>query len=67
MQKWHGTYELTLTASCGIASHKEFPELTISKLASVADKRMYEDKCKYYRQSGNNRRKKYDEIKLNQE
>ena len=46
-----------LTMSCGMASRREHPEESVSELCRIADKRMYDDKVRYYESTGATRRK----------
>lgn len=46
-----------LTMSCGLVSRREFPEESVSELCRIADKRMYDDKVRYYERTGATRRK----------
>ena len=46
-----------LTMSCGLASRREHPEESVSELCRIADKRMYDDKVRYYERTGATRRK----------
>ena len=57
ISNWSGNMVNSLSISYGIASVKDYPNLTVRELASEADKRMYEAKAEYYRQSGIDRRK----------
>ena len=54
---WKGILLKELSASVGMASNEEFPEYSIHELRGIADKRMYESKEAYYRESGRERRK----------
>ena len=46
-----------LTMSCGMVSRRENPEESVSELCRIADKRMYDDKVRYYERTGATRRK----------
>lgn len=61
---WKGNLTQSLTMAKGIASHSEFPELSIEELERKADKRMYHDKQKFYQISGRNRRRIYDDFQI---
>lgn len=56
IDKWHGKTLKNGSASIGYAAHADFPELNIRELAKRADKFMYEDKDRYYRSKGIDRR-----------
>lgn len=56
-KEWHGTLVEKISMSVGFASHKEAEEASIDDLEHLADKRMYEDKDRYYREHGLERRK----------
>lgn len=58
VQNWKGRLVEKLSISYGYVTAKEFSDLTIRDLASEADKRMYEAKSNYYRNSGIERRKR---------
>ena len=47
-----------VSISLGYASHAEHPDAGIEELERLADTRMYEDKAKYYRESGHDRRQR---------
>lgn len=46
-----------LTMSCGMVSRRECPAESVSELCRIADKRMYDDKVRYYERTGATRRK----------
>ena len=46
-----------LTMSCGLVSRRECPAESVSELCRIADKRMYDDKVRYYERTGATRRK----------
>ena len=53
---WHGFMVDSISVSAGYASHSDHPEATIAELERMADLRMYEDKERYYREKGIERR-----------
>lgn len=53
---WSERHEQKLTMACGFIRAEEFPEEPIFELAKAADKRMYEEKTKYYAKNGIDRR-----------
>jgi GGDEF domain-containing protein len=53
---WKGQYSVKLSLAVGYAAQAEFPEMPIDKLAKIADQRMYENKRKYYEETGHDRR-----------
>ena len=54
--RWHGKKVNSLAMSYGHASKREYPSLTVSKIAKIADERMYAEKEIYYSQKGIDRR-----------
>lgn len=50
--KWHGKLVEQMSISIGYATHKENPEANVDDLERLADKKMYEDKDRYYQESG---------------
>lgn len=56
VREWKGSFSETASLSYGFASTSEYPDSTMEKLISIADKRMYEQKDLYYIQSGRQRR-----------
>lgn len=54
--KWSGNLVKSLSVSCGYASIREDSSHSVRKLSVIADKRMYEEKAKYYRNKGVDRR-----------
>ncbi len=54
---YKGSYDYELSISKGLASVKEFPDATLEELSHIADKLMYADKDRYYRETGKDRRK----------
>ena len=57
VSSWSGASVGNLAVSCGYASAREFPTETVAGLVSISDKRMYEDKDRYYASKGLERRK----------
>lgn len=55
-KEWKGEIMESLSLSVGYATKKEFPDSDIFELSKVADKRMYEDKHRFYSQKGVDRR-----------
>lgn len=51
------TFNYEPSISKGWASHNEFPDASIEELAHTADMRMYDDKSRYYRETGKDRRR----------
>ena len=47
-----------LALSIGYASHKDHPDASINELKKLSDKIMYEEKTKYYQETGYERRGK---------
>lgn len=54
--QWRGILVDELAISIGCASKREFPTETVEEIAKIADKRMYDDKAKYYSNKGIDRR-----------
>ncbi|MBO6129868.1 MAG: GGDEF domain-containing protein [Pseudobutyrivibrio sp.] len=54
---WHGAYVDKLSMSIGYAAYCDNEDATIDDLERIADSKMYEDKERYYRESGTDRRK----------
>lgn len=50
--------DIKLRVSLGSASRKEYPDASILELSRIADRKMYESKALYYRNSGIDRRKR---------
>ncbi len=59
-KKWRGTRNGDLTFSCGYVTYKENKNMSVHQMATLADRRMYEDKRKYYQKKGLDRRGKRD-------
>lgn len=57
---WSGTLIDEIAISCGYVSKKEAENMTLREMAILADKRMYEDKNRYYRKKGIDRRGQRD-------
>lgn len=60
MKSWHGKLVRELAISCGYVTKKEAKDMTVNKMAVLADKRMYESKTKYYQEKGIDRRGQRD-------
>lgn len=54
---WSAENGLDLTTSCGCARAADHPGVTITELARLADRRMFEAKARHYRESGRERRR----------
>lgn len=57
ISSWAGKLVDKLSVSYGYCSRKEFPDMYISEIEKIADKRMYEAKSEYYKRTGLDRRK----------
>ena len=55
--EWHGSLVDGVSISIGYAARREFPKEDVRYLEKVSDQRMYDDKERYYRESGKDRRK----------
>lgn len=58
--EWKGNFTTNLKISAGFASYTEIPDFTLDKfkeLEHMADKKMYADKNRYYKEMGIDRRK----------
>ncbi len=55
--KWHGNYCDSITMSVGYAANKDYPDASIDALERIADKKMYTEKEKFYKENGIDRRK----------
>lgn len=53
---WKGSLVESLSISCGYVAVKEVQDLSIQEISQLADKRMYQEKAKYYRAKGIDRR-----------
>lgn len=56
-EEWSRKHGVTLSTSCGVAGSSEYPGYGITDLARAADKRMYEEKDRYYQSIGVERRR----------
>ena len=56
-EKWTEENDIRLRASCGAAGSAEYPGCVITDLAIAADERMYEEKARYYKSAGIERRR----------
>lgn len=56
-EEWSGDNGITLCISCGVVGSCEYPDYGITELAREADRRMYEDKDRYYESTGIDRRR----------
>ena len=57
-KEWSARNGMELTTSHGSVSTREMPLATLEELAEEADKRMYQDKERYYRMTGKDRRRR---------
>lgn len=57
MEQWSDEKALTLSAAFGSAARAEFPGKSVTELARIADRRMYEAKSLYYQANGKDRRR----------
>lgn len=55
---WKGSAVGSISVSIGFASHVDYPDASIEELEMIADKSMYEEKSRYYQQSGYDRRQR---------
>jgi len=55
-KQWSGKMAENLAISCGYVTRREALQMSVRQMAVLADERMYEDKAKYYRQAGIERR-----------
>jgi diguanylate cyclase (GGDEF)-like protein len=62
--EWKGKEVDSLTLSVGYVRKKEFPDDSIVELAKIADKRMYDDKSRFYASKGVDRRGQNDAHKV---
>ena len=58
MKNWTGELVNALSVSCGYVTKREYPDLTVGEMEKEADKKMYEAKSRYYKESGIDRRKR---------
>lgn len=56
-EDWSGDNGVRLSVSCGAAGASEYPGCGISEIARAADERMYEEKSRYYKSAGVDRRR----------
>lgn len=56
ISEWRGIEVESLSASVGVVTRKEFPEMSVMEMARVADDRMYSEKKLYYLNKGIDRR-----------
>ena len=56
-EEWSAENGVTLSVSCGAAGTSEHPDSGINELARAADERMYEEKYRYYKSIGMDRRR----------
>lgn len=54
--KWQGKPAAELSLSVGAAAKAEFPDMTVTELIKIADKRMYNAKAEHYSRRGIDRR-----------
>lgn len=57
-KNWDGKLVHNMAISFGYATTKDTEDASIKQMSVIADRRMYEAKAEYYRQSGKERRKK---------
>ncbi|WP_050008128.1 GGDEF domain-containing protein [Butyrivibrio sp. WCE2006] len=55
---WKGNYNNSLALSIGYAAHRDYPGDTIDELKKKADSRMYDEKSKFYQETGLERRRR---------
>lgn len=56
-EDWSGDNGVRLSVSCGAAGASEYPGCGINEIARAADERMYEEKYRYYKSAGVDRRR----------
>ncbi|MBO7703007.1 MAG: diguanylate cyclase [Solobacterium sp.] len=59
MKAWTKENGIEMTASYGYACHARHPEKSITELAKIADDRMYAAKARFYKDAGQDRRRRY--------
>lgn len=59
-ENWKGKTNNQLAISCGYVAYKETNGMSLHQMAVLADKRMYEDKTRYYQKKGIDRRGQRD-------
>jgi GGDEF domain-containing protein len=57
LENWHGDIVKTVSVSYGYVVSSELKGKSVLEIASLADKRMYEAKEKYYKDRGITRRR----------
>lgn len=57
IEQWSGIKVKSVAVSCGFASAREFPGESVPELCRISDKRMYEEKARYYERMGISRRR----------
>ncbi|MDO5149262.1 MAG: diguanylate cyclase [Oscillospiraceae bacterium] len=55
-KNWSGNLVESLSVSYGVVTRKENPDISIDKMAIIADQRMYSQKREYYQRKGIDRR-----------
>ena len=55
--EWNGKYIHGFTASYGVASKRDYKDASLEDLCKIADNKMYEDKKRYYEETGYDRRR----------
>lgn len=58
-KEWEGDLAKSLALSCGFVAKKELKDMSLIQMVNLADKRMYEEKKKFYERTGIERRKMY--------
>ena len=58
VSQWKGNLVESLSVSIGYATKREFKTETVKEMAEISDKRMYEDKDRYYQNHGIDRRRR---------
>ena len=56
-EEWHGMYSDEISMSVGYAAYIDHPDATIDELEHIADSDMYDEKEKYYKGRGIDRRR----------
>lgn len=59
-ENWSGKLNQKISFSCGYVSAAEAMNMTLNQVAALADKRMYEEKRRYYQEKGVDRRGQRD-------
>lgn len=60
-EEWSKDNGITLSISCGAAGASEHPDRGINEIAGEADEKMYEEKHRYYKSIGKERRNRHRE------